>query len=261
MKIGIVGAGVVGGALAHWIDLRTINDVSIYDPGRDLNDLFEGVSAIFICVPAPTIDGRGQDLTAIISSIERFGKRHHVPFFIRTTVLPGTCDGLAEKFGVPVWAMPEFLTERRAELDMEELSIITGEPQGDPVASLAHRELVRRIFPGKHLTFADNREAELAKYAHNGFAAVKVNYFNLVERACRIMGLNYGTVLDGLFLSGHIEAEHTVVPGPDGQRGYGGKCLPKDLAALIGLFDRVGVSTMSLKAGEIENDQHRGSRV
>ena len=38
-------------------------------------------------------------------------------FLIKSTVLPGTCRKMSEKYGIKVSSNPEFLTERRAKWD------------------------------------------------------------------------------------------------------------------------------------------------
>ena len=76
-----------------------------------------------------------------------------------------------------------------------------------------------------------SEEAELAKYAHNVFGAMKVIYFNCVYDICMKSGLDYSNVLKGVMASGYVNKPHTMVPGPDGMFGYGGKCFPKDVQA------------------------------
>jgi len=76
-----------------------------------------------------------------------------------------------------------------------------------------------------------SEEAELAKYAHNVFGALKVTYFNCLYDLCQQLGFSYQNVLDGVLASEYINETHTAVPGPDGMFGYGGKCFPKDVKA------------------------------
>jgi UDPglucose 6-dehydrogenase len=76
-----------------------------------------------------------------------------------------------------------------------------------------------------------NKECELAKYAHNSFGALKVNYFNIIYDICKAEGASYNKVMEGVLLSGYINDVHTQVPGPDGKFGFGGTCFPKDLRA------------------------------
>jgi UDP-glucose 6-dehydrogenase len=39
-------------------------------------------------------------------------------------------------------------------------------------------------------------------------------------------------MVDAITVDPRIGRSHTQVPGPDGKFGYGGHCLPKDMAAL-----------------------------
>lgn len=255
MKIGIAGLGIVGGALADWLTTFTPNQVAKYDPAKGLDDDFGEVDAVFICVPAATCGDRTQDLEAIRATIRRYGSLG-VPFLVRTTVLPGTTDRLADDYQVRVLACPEFLTERRAREDMKNLPVVCGLSK----SGLAQVEvdLYKRVFPGKRRIFVSNAEAELSKYVHNAYAAVKVNFFNTVYRAATALGADYGDVVEAARVTGFIEPEHTLVPGPDGRRGYGGKCLPKDLSAFIGLLEEMREPTTSLRACEADNDIFRG---
>lgn len=47
--------------------------------------------------------------------------------------------------------------------------------------------------------------------------------------------------MDGVLSDGRIAKAHTNVPGHDGDRGFGGKCFPKDLNALIAVFKDYGL--------------------
>ena len=87
------------------------------------------------------------------------------------------------------------------------------------------------IFIGKKYITMTSLEAEIAKYAHNDFGAVKVTYFNAIYDLCQKLGCDYKHVQNGVLLSGYINRTHTDVPGPDGKFGYGGKCFPKDVNA------------------------------
>ena len=62
-----------------------------------------------------------------------------------------------------------------------------------------------------------------------------MTYFNAVADYCRRLGAGYENVRKGVLLSGYINDTHTLVPGPDGKPGYGGKCFPKDVNALAEL--------------------------
>ena len=235
MDIGIAGVGVVGGALARWLGENTQNKIKLFDPGKGLKDSLKHCDATFICTPCPTKDDGDQDYGAIEESIERSSGIK----FIRSTVLPGTNDRLG------TYSCPEFLTERTAYRDTCEMQIIAG--------YLGH-DFMRRIFPGKTFTLMSNNECEIAKYAHNAFGAVKVNFFNLIYNLCELRGCDYERVKDAFLMSGYINQPHTAVPGPDGRFGYGGACFPKDLKAFNNFYP-----TKTFQSCIDENKSQRGT--
>ena len=80
-----------------------------------------------------------------------------------------------------------------------------------------------------------SKEAEITKYVHNVFGALKVTYFNAVYDYCEKNGCDFNAIRQGILLSKYINPTHTSVPGPDGKFGYGGKCFPKDVKAFADL--------------------------
>ena len=89
-----------------------------------------------------------------------------------------------------------------------------------------------------------NTEAEITKYAHNVFGALKVTYFNGIYKLCEHLDCDYNKVREGVLLSGYINSNHTQVPGPDGKFGYGGKCFPKDVNAFALYSSFVGLGML-----------------
>ena len=219
IKVGIVGCGFVGGALKAWLEENN-PDVQIFvsDPPKGYNDDLSQIDVAFLQIHVPTEDDGTQDLTLMKELIRGLPD---VPVFVRTTILPGTSDLLSKETGHQVCYMPEFLTERTHIEDFRKQTMVfTG----------AH-ELLAQIFIGKKFAIMTPLEAEITKYAHNVFGAYKVTYFNAVREYCEQMGANWARVHTGVLLSGYINDMHTYVPGPDGKRGYGGKCFPKDVNA------------------------------
>ncbi|WP_083425574.1 UDP-glucose 6-dehydrogenase [Succinivibrio dextrinosolvens] len=220
ITIGIIGCGFVGGALKRWIEEHNkAVRILISDPYKGFGDNVGDADVIFISIHLPTEEDGSQDLSLLTEIISNLPLNK--PIFIRTTVLPGTCDNLSKITGRLVYFMPEFLTERTAYDDFcSQPMIFTAEP-----------ELLSKIFIGKKYIEMSSLEAEITKYVHNVFGALKVTYFNCVYDLCRELEANYRKVQQGILLSGYINAPHTMVPGPDGKFGYGGKCFPKDVNA------------------------------
>lgn len=223
MKIGIVGVGVVGGALKTWFENKTKHTLALYDPPKGLTEDLSKSDAIFICIPVSASD-TGQDQTHL-EAVVNIAKRYSDNVFIRSTVLPGTNDKLGTT------SCPEFLTARFADMDMDARPILSG-PTKD-------KTLIERIFPGKEIIRANNVDCEMAKYTHNCFGALKVTYFNIIYELCRIHGADYKKVLDAAMVTGFLGPyQHTHVPGPDGKRGYGGACFPDNIKSFKAFSER-----------------------
>jgi UDPglucose 6-dehydrogenase len=226
INIGIIGCGFVGGALKKWIEEHNSDNVNILisDPPKGFNNNMEIADIIFISIHLPTEDDGHQDLTLLKQIIIKLPDK---PIFIRTTILPGTSDKLSNEFNKHIYFMPEFLTERTAYKDFcSQTMIFTGEVN-----------LLKKIFPKKDFIEMTSLEAEIAKYAHNVFGALKVTYFNGIYDICNKLNIEYQKVLEGVLASEYINSTHTQVPGPDGKFGYGGKCFPKDVNAFVKQFN------------------------
>lgn len=220
MKVGIIGCGFIGNALKQWLQEFTNHSVAVSDPPKGMNDDLTGCHVFFISLHIETEPDGTQNLSLLKDIIKKLPP---APVFIRTTILPGTADRLTKELARPVYFMPEFLTQRTA---CEDFKV-------QPMVFTAEVELLKQIFPKKEYIVSTSYEAELIKYAHNVFGALKVTYFNAVYDLCQKWGCDYQTVRHGILLSGYINDVHTSVPGPDGLLGYGGKCFPKDVKAFI----------------------------
>ena len=225
MKIGIIGCGFIGTALKVWLKENNPNvETFVSDPPKGMNDDISNCDAYFIQIHLPTEDNGTQDLTLMTDIINKLPT--NTPIWIRTTILPGTSKKLSEITGRKVHHMPEFLTERTYIEDFK----------WQPMVFTDDIELLKKIFPGKKHIDMTSAEAEMVKYAHNVFGALKVTYFNCIYDICKKEGLDYQKVREGVLGSTYINDVHTQVPGPDGKYGYGGKCFPKDVDAFEKLY-------------------------
>ena len=225
MKIGIIGCGFIGTALKVWLKENNPNvETFVSDPPKGMNDDISNCDAYFIQIHLPTEDDGTQDLTLMTDIISKLPEDK--PIWIRTTILPGTSKKLTQLTGRQVHHMPEFLTERTYIEDFK----------WQPMVFTDDIELLKKIFPGKKHIDMTSAEAEMVKYAHNVFGALKVTYFNCIYDICKKEGLDYQKVREGVLGSTYINDVHTQVPGPDGKYGYGGKCFPKDVDAFEKLY-------------------------
>lgn len=219
IKVGIIGCGVIGGVMKRWLEEYNDNVIlKISDPAKGFNDDLTNIDIAFISIHIETESDGSQNLSVLKDIIKNLP---NIPIYIRTTLLPGSCDNLSQELNKYICFMPEFLTERTAYIDFcSQAMIFTG-----------NIKLLKQIFPNKNYIQMSNFEAEITKYAHNVFGAVKVTYFNGIYGLCKKYKLDFTKVRQGILQSGYINETHTMVPGPDGEFGYGGKCFPKDIKA------------------------------
>lgn len=245
MKLGFIGHGVVGGATSHLFS-KKFDVRNLYDPGQGYNEpeVIQACDVIFVSVPVPT-KGFFQDLSIIDIVLDQFVPVNQTALYIiRSTILPGTCTDLAEKYGANIFHWPEFLTERTAREDIrKQKNVIIGVPKHimktPGYGGVGWVSILDRLFLSvrKSHRIVPAEAAEMIKYVHNTFGALKVTYFNGIFDLCQKMDINYDIVKDGVLAgSPYINRPHTAVPGPDGKRGWGGKCFPKDVEAFLGLL-------------------------
>jgi UDPglucose 6-dehydrogenase len=216
INVGIIGCGVIGGALKRWISEHNPDcNILVSDPPKGYNDNILVADIFFISIHIPTESDNTQNLEPLKEIIKDLPNK---PIFIRTTIIPGTTDLLKKELNKNIIFMPEFLTERTAYEDFcSQQMIFCGEVN-----------LLEHIFIGKEYLTMTSLEAEIAKYSHNVFGALKVTYFNGIYALAKEKKCSYERIREGILLSGYINDTHTIVPGPDGKFGYGGKCFPKD---------------------------------
>jgi UDPglucose 6-dehydrogenase len=102
----------------------------------------------------------------------------------------------------------------------------------------------------------DVRTAEMIKYVANSFLATRISFINEVARLCEAIAVNVDDVVDGVAQDPRI-GRHFFKPGI----GYGGSCLPKDVAALRYVGETLGVATPVLSAVQEVNTAMRTAAV
>lgn len=228
-KVVVFGHGVTGEALTTYLE-KTNEDleIAIRDPKKGFEDNILGAQYAFICVPVPIDDDFKQDLTMVMDCLQRVPPET-IPV-IRSTIVPGTTARLAKQYKRLICHMPEFLTARRSIQDMfDQTEMYFGYNSRYPLHNIS------QIFPDKNITHSRVEEAEAIKLIHNCFGAMKVTFFNAVKQYCDMNGISYPDIRDGILeVTDFISPEHTMVPGPDGQFGYGGTCFPVNIKAMIG---------------------------
>lgn len=265
LTLGIVGNGFVGRA-ARGFGCESIR-VLVYDivpdlcvpKGLTLNDMSQ-CDLIFIAVPTP-MGPSGECHTSIVEKVIadlkpliNTSKTHLV---VRSTVPPGFSEDQRVHF------MPEFLTERGWKEDFYNQPVwyfgLSDNTESNTSFQLKAQTLIDEAFKGgkiksRETCFVANGEAEMLKYTKNTFLATKISFFNEIASLCEAKGINFERVRKMVVTDPRISDSHTMVPGHDGRRGFGGTCLPKDLSAICHVFDTLSVPSYVLKSAKQRND-------
>ena len=235
MKIGIIGLGFVGGTFAEIF--KDSCEIAIYDKFKeDYKDSksLVGSEIIFICVPTPMMESGEIDLSIIHESIKLLSsmKFKEKPLVvIRSTVIPGTSDSLMERYNFDILSNPEFLREKTAVEDFKNSKrIVVGTDNDENFEKL--KSLYKIILPNSEYVKVDSKTAEMIKYASNVTLTGQIAIANEMYKVCKALDIDYNEVKKVLLLDPRI-GKNIEVPGPDGGLGFGGKCFPKDLNALI----------------------------
>ena len=237
MKYGIVGYGVVGRHMEQDIR-RSGHECPMYDiKGIDTREDVNACDAVFVCVGTP----QGADGQADLSAIHDVFTWLRVPVaIVRSTVPPGTTDRLP---GHVVFC-PEFIGEGvnppYSAMRQPPFLIIGGKPEARERARVAFAHLYNSEC---EFIYTDAVTAEVAKYAENYFLALKVTWANEMFDICQAVGADFGQMMGAVTHDYRIGRSHTHVYPDD--RGWDGRCLPKDTAALL---DAVGADIAPLLA-------------
>jgi UDPglucose 6-dehydrogenase len=222
-------------------------------------------SYIFLAVDTPQTLGGAADLrnirAAVASIVENLNGTS--PIIINKSTSPigtgETIEGLVNEalmthgHAPRIVSNPEFLRQGHAVWDFfHPERIVVGSRSGSDARLVA--DLYRGL-PGE-VILTDLRTAEMVKYVANSFLATRISFINEIARLCEQIGTDIDTVVAGVALDPRI-GDHFFRPGI----GFGGSCLPKDLAALRYIGETFGVATPVLSAVQDVNMAQRTSAV
>lgn len=293
MKIGIIGNGFVGRATQIFAknydydydyDDNDDNDnddgaldefkpitVYIYDirpeacdpPGITLEELDRECDILFFCLPTP-LHHDGSCYTRILE--ETIAKCPTNPYKVIRSTIP---VGFAAKHGC--YFMPEFLTEANWENDFRGtkewvVGIPTTAAASATTADATADEFKKRVqalitasrdngaINSDQVTFTTTNEAETLKLMKNCFLSAKVSLMNEFYDFCAATGTDYNRVTTLAKRDARMGTSHFQVPGPDGRRGFGGTCFPKDTHSLYCQMNAHGITPHIYPAILARND-------
>jgi len=203
-------------------------DCTIHDKNLESTiDIFQNTDVIFICIPTD----RYEDFDIIINEILEIKKiNKQALFVIRSTLSIGQSDRIQNTIKDKIIYIPEFLRERFWDTDCDRRPLIVGHDGVDLPTWLTEQEIIQ----------CSTKEAELVKMFSNNFGVMKIAFANVFYDLAEKTGADYDLVKQMFF---QIQQNQTYldVPGHDGTRGFGGKCLPKDLDFLIDSLDSLQI--------------------
>lgn len=262
-RIGIIGYGYVGQAMGGLFINKPQFEVAVYDPakGFDRLDNVNKSDLVIICVPTPIHhETGGADLDAVEESI----RLCDAPLIlIKSTIPPGTIDELTYKYQKRIVFSPEYIGEPSVPVSRKYLDpydpthhgfLIIGTAPGYPADP--YFDIFRKVLPvDTRFIACDSREAEMAKYMENAYFSAKVTFCNEMYSICQAFGISYENVRNLWLNDPRMEADHTAVFSDN--RGFGGKCLPKDLEALFMASQGRGYSAPFLASIMAANEHFR----
>jgi UDPglucose 6-dehydrogenase len=223
MKFGILGYGYVGKATHKGLlmDTKAIVYDTIFDIDRSI---IYNADTVFICIPT---DNK-QDIDIIIDEIKDIQQHNSdVNIIIRSTLPLGSCSRIQAEVG-PIIYIPEFLRERHWDTDCLRRPLIVGYDVAELLPKWLEQDKIYKC---------STSEAELVKMFSNNFAVMRIAFANVFYDLSESVGADYNNVLSMWEKIQHNQS-YMEVPGHDGTRGFGGKCLPKDLDFLIETLEK-----------------------
>ncbi len=252
MNIGVIGYGIVGKAVCRGFEDQAALHVfdPLYAPQR--SERFKNSPAAawraceftFVSVPTPQQLNAGRpggpfdssNVDQTLAAIAALPQAADKILILTSTTLPSKVGEYLNRYPhLNLVVLPEFLTERNAQRDFlaPKFRIIGGEPE--------HARAVQELFerysnctPCK-VGYCDAIGAAFVKYMVNSYLALKISFLNQFYDLLQHNGAHTAwPALSELFhYDTRMGDSHKNVPGHDGDRGWGGKCLPKDVNAIM----------------------------
>lgn len=253
---------MVGGAIEH--SFNEAHELFIHDPSRgtSLNHVTDNVEMAYIAVPTPSKEDGSCDTTIVEGILADLPDGFTA--VLKSTVIPGTTARLQSEFSsLKLAYSPEFLVERRRLEDFANQKILIVGTEHSEVAEMVFQQHRDAGVLSNDVTFhISSTEAEMVKYTKNNFYALKVLFANQMHDICEALGIDWAVVREIITApqdqpigNSHLE------PIMGLNRGFGGKCLPKDTLALKNLADSLGVEYEILEAIQNDNERLRSIRT
>jgi len=254
MKIGIVGFGHVGNAMKE-----LFKDAIVYDCYKNIGSQEEinKCDTAFVCVPTPSLENGGCD-TSIVEDVLKWIKCDLI--ILRSTVKIGFTDSMMRRLNKEIVFQPEYYGETAAHpfrnLNDRPWLAFGGTKRGINMAINTYKTVCNSSM---QIYQADAKTVEMAKYMENAFLATKVTFCNEMFDIASKLGVNYNEVREIWLADPRIGASHTFVY--EDNRGFGGSCLPKDVASIISQANDIGADATLLESVVSKNKKYKKNTI
>jgi len=265
--LGIVGYGIIGYAVAagfygHYRLCRYDTDPtkSEFPSVGDMMAVLRH-GPVFVCVPT-SMNPDGSCDTLIVHKVCAQLNAHSLPtarrtVLLKSTVPPGTTDALNAKYrNLDVVFNPEFSSAKTAVKEfLDQKHVLLGGMLDEGMRTA--KTIYSKAFPFAAICVDEAKVMEMVKMATNAFFATKVAFANEIRQICDATQINYARTISVACLDSRMGDTHWDVPGHDGELGFGGACLPKDINSLIHEARKLGVDPRILLAAWAKNIEVR----
>ena len=214
---------------------------------------------VFICVGTPPKSSGEADLSYVEMAFKRAANAiDSYKVIVEKSTVPVRRGNWIKKtmklnsrrnFAFDVVSNPEFLREGTAIHDFMHPDRIVIGAESERAANTV-TDLYKPL--NAPILVTNIETAELIKHASNSFLALKISYINAIANICEKVGADVVKVAEGMGYDKRIGREFL-----EAGVGYGGYCLPKDLAAFIRTAEEAGYDFELLRNVQKINDSQR----
>jgi nucleotide sugar dehydrogenase len=288
IELAVIGCGVVGQGILHtWynrgysvtgydVNLQTISKLNAQgfnvEPMNDFINCSADMLFIAISTPQSETDGSifldymRDGLKVVGPWLKKRAEAGHYPMVVmRSTMLPKLSEreiiprmeehsGLKAGVDFGYAHMPEILRETDANEDESNIWQVVIGALDDRTGQTLAKMLGEELGPEREhlMTIVPVDVAEASKIIVNTFNATIISYFNQMGLLLKQMGIDGQQAIDLAIRMGEGGLNHWY--GTASGFPYGGKCLPKDVAATLALANQENIELPQLSATQIMND-------
>jgi len=225
-RVLLIGYGWVGQYMGKYF-----TEADIVAKDGFIKKQYDHYDLAIISVPTPMSETGKCDISIVEDCINKYKDMVDI-FLIKSTVEIGTSEMLEEKYEIPVCMSPEYIGETLGHPLLEPRRDAFQIIGGSEVAREKVAEMFMRVLNANApILLVSHKEAEIIKYCENYWITQRVDYWNDVFEICETFGQSFTKVREGLVLDPRFSRTHSNVYRDN--RGWGGKCLPKDMKALV----------------------------